>query len=223
MYGTRRVAIHSSTSARLTIAPRLLANSKAAARNPYAWLRKELTPAEVAALRAKTDEFALNPDSSSRHSSWAGTAFVLRQCEDIGSPFVNINSFAAYVARPTGTPKAAVIVIQEIFGVNEGIRRKCDHWASLGYLAVAPDLFWMLEPGLELDPDVEAEAPHIDARQTRYDLRGELALDTGPFSAARVLECRPSAPTSSGDTIRSPVSSVTAGCGPERSTAPRTR
>jgi carboxymethylenebutenolidase len=67
------------------------------------------------------------------------------------------NSFAAYVARPEGTPKAAVIVIQEIFGVNEGIRRKCDHWASLGYLAVAPDLFWMLEPGLELDPDVESE------------------------------------------------------------------
>ena len=67
------------------------------------------------------------------------------------------NSFAAYVARPAGTPKAAIIVIQEIFGVNEGIRRKCDHWASLGYLAVAPDLFWMLEPGLELDPDVESE------------------------------------------------------------------
>lgn len=67
------------------------------------------------------------------------------------------NSFAAYVARPAGTPKAAIIVIQEIFGVNEGIRRKCDHWASLGYLAVAPDLFWMLEPGLELDPDVEEQ------------------------------------------------------------------
>lgn len=67
------------------------------------------------------------------------------------------NSFAAYVARPAGTPKAAVIVIQEIFGVNEGIRRKCDHWAGLGYLAVAPDLFWMLEPGLELDADVEDE------------------------------------------------------------------
>ena len=66
-------------------------------------------------------------------------------------------SFNAYVAKPQGTPKAAIIVIQEIFGVNEGIRRKCDHWASLGYLAVAPDLFWMLEPGLELDPDVEAE------------------------------------------------------------------
>ena len=46
--------------------------------------------------------------------------------------------FAAYLAEPEGTPKGAIVVIQEIFGVNEGIRRKCDHWASLGYLGVAP-------------------------------------------------------------------------------------
>jgi carboxymethylenebutenolidase len=63
-------------------------------------------------------------------------------------------SFDAYVAKPEGVPRGAVIVIQEIFGVNEGIRRKCDHWASLGYLGLAPDLFWRLEPGVELDPDV---------------------------------------------------------------------
>ena len=56
--------------------------------------------------------------------------------------------------RAGGPPKGAVVVIQEIFGVNEGIRRKCDHWAALGYLGVAPDLFWRLEPGVELDPDV---------------------------------------------------------------------
>jgi len=66
-------------------------------------------------------------------------------------------SFGAYVARPAGTPKAAIIVIQEIFGVNAGIRRKCDKWAEAGYLAVAPDLFWRIEPGIELDPDVEPE------------------------------------------------------------------
>jgi len=62
--------------------------------------------------------------------------------------------FDAYVAEPSGPPRAAIVVIQEIFGVNEGIRRKCDHWASQGYLAVAPDLFWRLEPHVELDPDV---------------------------------------------------------------------
>lgn len=48
-------------------------------------------------------------------------------------------------------------MIQEIFGVNAGIRRKCDKLAEEGYLAVAPDLFWQLEPGIELDPDVEPE------------------------------------------------------------------
>lgn len=66
-------------------------------------------------------------------------------------------SFKAYVARPEGTPKAAIIVIQEIFGVNPGIRSKCDSWAEEGYLAVAPDLFFRMKPGIELDPDVEAE------------------------------------------------------------------
>ena len=60
----------------------------------------------------------------------------------------------AYVARPAGTPKGAIIVIQEIFGVNPGIRKKADDWAAKGYLAVAPDVFWRQEPGVELDSDV---------------------------------------------------------------------
>ncbi len=60
----------------------------------------------------------------------------------------------AYVARPAGSPRAAIIVYQEIFGVNPGIRKKADEWAGLGYLAVAPDVFWRQEPGIELDPDV---------------------------------------------------------------------
>jgi carboxymethylenebutenolidase len=63
-------------------------------------------------------------------------------------------SFNAYCAEPAGPPRAAIIVIQEIFGVNAGIRRKCDRLAADGYLAIAPDLFWRLEPGIELDPDV---------------------------------------------------------------------
>ena len=63
----------------------------------------------------------------------------------------------AYVARPEGSPRGAIIVHQEVFGVNPGIRKKADHWASLGYLAVAPDAFWRQNPGVELDADVEAE------------------------------------------------------------------
>lgn len=65
--------------------------------------------------------------------------------------------FPAYVAEPEGQPRGAIIVIQEIFGINPGIRSKVDHWAELGYLAAAPDLFWRFAPGVELDPDVPEE------------------------------------------------------------------
>src|SRR4028119_14483 len=63
--------------------------------------------------------------------------------------------FDAYLAEPGGgASRGAIVVIQEIFGINEGIRRKCDKLAAEGYLAIAPDLFWRIEPGVQLDPDV---------------------------------------------------------------------
>ena len=77
--------------------------------------------------------------------------------------------FSAYLAEPEGTPKGAVVVIQEIFGVNEGIRRKCEHWASLGYVGVAPDLFWRLQPGVELDPDVPEQFQDALGLMQRFD------------------------------------------------------
>ncbi|WP_095012324.1 dienelactone hydrolase family protein [Tsuneonella mangrovi] len=83
------------------------------------------------------------------------------------------DSFNAYVARPAGEPTAAIIVIQEIFGVNAGIQRKCDLLAEQGYLAVAPDLFWRLEPGIELDPDIEPEFHRA------LDLLGKFDQDQG--------------------------------------------
>ncbi|KMS52829.1 carboxymethylenebutenolidase [Novosphingobium barchaimii LL02] len=63
----------------------------------------------------------------------------------------------AYVARPEGTPRGAIIVQQEVFGVDAGIRKKADDWAAKGYLAVAPDSFWRQKPGIELSPYIEAE------------------------------------------------------------------
>lgn len=66
-------------------------------------------------------------------------------------------TFPAYVAKPAGTPRGAIIVIQEVFGVNPGIVQKADDWASQGYLAVAPDVFWRQKPGIELNPDVPEE------------------------------------------------------------------
>ncbi len=78
-------------------------------------------------------------------------------------------SFRAYMAEPAGTPRAAIVIIQEIFGVNEGIRRKCEGWAEKGYLAVAPDLFWRLQPGVELDPDVPNEFQEALGLMGRFD------------------------------------------------------
>ncbi len=86
------------------------------------------------------------------------------------SPFnAHIGDMQAYVAAPAGTPKAAIIVIQEIFGVNPGIVQKCDNWAKAGYLAVAPDLFWRFAPGCDLDPDVEAELNEAFGHFQKYD------------------------------------------------------
>lgn len=56
----------------------------------------------------------------------------------------------AYEARPEGVPKGAVVVIQEIFGVNSHIRQVADAYAAQGYWALAPAAFHRVKPGVEL-------------------------------------------------------------------------
>lgn len=94
-------------------------------------------------------------------------------------------AFGAYLAEPQGAPRAAIVVIQEIFGVNQGIRRKCDAWAEQGYLALAPDLFWRLEPGVELDPDVEPEFQRALGLMNRFDQDQGVADIEAVIRAAR--------------------------------------
>lgn len=97
-------------------------------------------------------------------------------------------AFGAYLAEPEGAPRAAVIVIQEIFGVNPGIRAKCDHWAGIGYLAIAPDLFWRLEPGVVLDPDVPEEFKTALGLMQRFDQdRGIADIEAAIHEARRRL------------------------------------
>jgi carboxymethylenebutenolidase len=60
------------------------------------------------------------------------------------------NELSAYVARPAGTPTGAVVVVQEIFGVNSHIRSVADGFATQGYVAIAPALFDRIEKGVEL-------------------------------------------------------------------------
>ena len=59
-------------------------------------------------------------------------------------------SVPTYVAQPAGKPRGAVVVLQEIFGVNPHIRAVADRFAEQGYLAVAPATFERVKPGVEL-------------------------------------------------------------------------
>lgn len=66
-------------------------------------------------------------------------------------------SFSAYVARPAAVTAPAVVVIQEIFGVNQVMRDITDGLAAQGYLAICPDLFWRIEPGIDITDKSDAE------------------------------------------------------------------
>jgi carboxymethylenebutenolidase len=62
-------------------------------------------------------------------------------------------TFIAYVAAPDSQPPfPALVLIQEIFGINENMRWTAKRFAAAGFLVVAPDLFWRTAPGIQLDP-----------------------------------------------------------------------
>ncbi len=63
--------------------------------------------------------------------------------------------FAGYLARPKSGKGPGVIVIQEIFGINANVRAVADRLADEGFVALAPDLFWRQEPGVDLDSQTE--------------------------------------------------------------------
>src|ERR1700693_3728062 len=85
-------------------------------------------------------------------------------------------AFGAYIARPTVLPAPAVVVLHEVFGVNADIRKTCDELAEQGFIAVAPDLFWRQEPGLDLNHWSDAEWKKGLALYAAYD-RNKGVLD----------------------------------------------
>jgi carboxymethylenebutenolidase len=66
-------------------------------------------------------------------------------------------TFSAYLATPAQPKGPAIVVLQEIFGVNANIRSIADDFASQGYYAIAPDLFWRQQPGVQLNPALEED------------------------------------------------------------------
>src|ERR1700674_1007352 len=59
--------------------------------------------------------------------------------------------FAGHLALPASGSGPGLVVIQEIFGVNDYIKAACERLAKLGYVAMAPDLYWRLSPGIAID------------------------------------------------------------------------
>jgi carboxymethylenebutenolidase len=66
-------------------------------------------------------------------------------------------TFTAYVALPKVTPAPGIVVAQEIFGVNQVMRDTCDWLAGQGFVAACPDLFWRIEPGIDITDKTQAE------------------------------------------------------------------
>ncbi len=79
-------------------------------------------------------------------------------------------SFAGYLAKPGSGKGPGIVVIQEIFGVNQGLRDIADGLASRGFFALVPDLFWRLKPGVELSDKTDAEWKEAFGYLQRFDM-----------------------------------------------------
>jgi len=82
-------------------------------------------------------------------------------------------SFSAYLAMPATLPAPGLVVIQEIFGVNQVMRDLTDYYAAQGFVAICPDIFWRIEPGVDITDQSEAEW------QKAFDLFGKFDVDQG--------------------------------------------
>lgn len=82
-------------------------------------------------------------------------------------------NFGGYLAAPSDGRGPGIVVIQEIFGVNKVMRDIADDYASRGYFALAPDLFWRIEPGVQLTDKSDAEWKRA------FDLMNKFEPDLG--------------------------------------------
>ena len=114
--------------------------------------------------------------------------------EDKVTDHINVKgqagTFFAYIARPKTLPAPGVVVLQELFGVNADIRKHCDELAEQGYLAVAPDLYWRQEPGVDLNVTSQADWDHGLRLYQAYDRDAGVADIKDTIDAVRsLLEC----------------------------------
>jgi carboxymethylenebutenolidase len=77
--------------------------------------------------------------------------------------------FSAYIAQPGTGRGPGIVVIQEIFGINKVMRDIADAFAARGYFAIAPDLFWRLEPNVQLTDKTKADWDKAFSLMNRFD------------------------------------------------------
>lgn len=101
-------------------------------------------------------------------------------------------AIGAYVERPARERAPSVVVLHEVFGVNDDMRATCRELADEGFLAICPDLFWRQEPGVDLSHWTEAEWQKGLALYQAYD------RDQGAKDIAAVMRFAAALPGSSG-------------------------
>ncbi|MCA8927527.1 MAG: dienelactone hydrolase family protein [Alphaproteobacteria bacterium] len=98
-------------------------------------------------------------------------------------------SFDAHLVRPAGGTAAGVVVcIQEIFGVNHAMRDIAQDWASKGYIAIAPDLFWRQEPHVDITDATDEEWKKAFELYQGFDVENGIADLKATVAYARKLD-----------------------------------
>jgi carboxymethylenebutenolidase len=112
------------------------------------------------------------------------------------SEFIDIatpdGTFRAYVETPSAPKAPAIVVLQEIFGINEDMKETCAWLASEGFIAVCPDLFWRIEPGVSMSSLNEAEW------KKGFEFYQRFNRDLGVADIAATIEAARKLPKSTG-------------------------
>lgn len=93
-------------------------------------------------------------------------------------------TFGAYLAQPAEPNGGGIVILQEIFGVNDSLRAAADDFAAAGFAAIVPDLFWRQQPGVELDPATDRER----ATELMTGLDVPLAIEDALLAAAHLRD-----------------------------------
>ena len=112
--------------------------------------------------------------------------------QNVTIPALSGGSFSAYLATPSTQPDAGIVLIQEILGVNNTMRQIADDFAKAGYLVIVPDLYWRLEPDVQLDPEDEKQWAKA------FELIGAFDVDSGVEDLKATLSFLRQYPSSTG-------------------------